>query len=979
MPIWRVIRCTDDGLTIMSENESGPQHPSAPAHGPSSPKPPVPEQSSEPNAAASSGSGSEDKTQISTLPPIPTSPTLDGLSTAELARVLEGRKLGHIRLEHFIGGGGMGAVFRGVDTELHRTVAVKVLSPRQYADEETLKRFKVEAQSAARLDHENIARVYYVGEDQGVHYIVFEYIDGINIRDLVRRQGPMTIPDAIAITLQIADALAHSYRRNVVHRDIKPSNVLMTADGRAKLVDMGLARVHQQEKSNDDLTASGVTLGTFDYISPEQARDPREADVRSDLYSLGCTSFFMLTGQPPFPEGTVLQKLLRHQGDDAPDPRQLRPDIPESLASVLAKMLAKSPGQRYQQPDELMADLLPLARRYGLPTFDLEQAVWSRVVPSPEAFWRRQLPWLVPCLLLVAGVLLLEWTALPDALQPAVSPEPPGAQTLPAPGPPVGTSDPSRREAGSENAASADANAAPLVGRTPSNGGVADGPRAQAGPRRGETRAPDEALPGQADADSTNGGGLNSNPLLLPSGGRSPGNLPGREPTRPSHTEAAATGPLAGASNGAAEAASRQPSTQNGPPAATDPIVVARHQPDLAETGFTSLRAAIEAAQSGDVIELRFDGPRQMQPVRIANKRLTIRAGQGATPVLLFDTAAVRGDRAPRVPGMITLLGGHLTLVNLDVRADAPLANASNRGSLFETRRADSLHLDRCRLTLRRSNGSDAAAFIDVRAALDEEPYASDERSAASPLRLRVRMEDCIAIGDGPLIQSHDNQSVDILWNNGLFVSAQQLVDVQQSRDATNEQRIFIDIQHLTACTGRELIAARGLTGGPYPVLECVCSDSIFVGYNEAPLVALGGAMRIDALQEMLVWRGDRNCYEQFETFWRVGSSSGESPLEMDFRQWQDYWREALHGHEHASQRNSVVWKHPLRADMLLRNPTREDFVLDGRVADQHALRGAADGGPVGFRRLPVSAERRPFPPGPAPLSEPADPDDSAR
>lgn len=160
--------------------------------------------------------------------------------------------------------------------------------------------------------------MHYVGEDRGVHYIVFEFIEGVNLRDRVEQIGPLSLSEAVSFTYQIAQALAHSSHRDVIHRDIKPSNVLITPDGKAKLVDMGLARLTRVAQANNDLTASGVTLGTFDYISPEQARDPRGADVRSDLYSLGCSFFYMLTGRPPFPEGTVLQKLLQHQADVPP-------------------------------------------------------------------------------------------------------------------------------------------------------------------------------------------------------------------------------------------------------------------------------------------------------------------------------------------------------------------------------------------------------------------------------------------------------------------------------------------------------------------------------------------------------------------------------------------------------------------------------------------------------------------------------------
>src|SRR5581483_6577412 len=207
-----------------------------------------------------------------------------------------------------------------------------------------------EAQSAARLDHPNIARVYYVGEDQGLNFIVFEFIEGTNLRDEVQRQGPLDLERALYYTVQVAEALSHSSGRDVVHRDIKPSNVLVTADGQVKLVDMGLARLHQVESSDDDLTASGVTLGTFDYISPEQARDPRVADVRSDIYSLGCTLYYMLTARQPFPEGTVLQKLLQHNSDDPPDPREFNPTLPAQVSDVVRRMLAKNPRRRYQTP-----------------------------------------------------------------------------------------------------------------------------------------------------------------------------------------------------------------------------------------------------------------------------------------------------------------------------------------------------------------------------------------------------------------------------------------------------------------------------------------------------------------------------------------------------------------------------------------------------------------------------------------------------
>ena len=172
-----------------------------------------------------------DLTVISTSPPLAVESPATKLRPRELGAALEGQQLDHVLLEQFVGGGGMGAVFRAWDTNLHRTVAVKVLSLRQAADPDGQRRFQTEARSAARLDHPNIARAHYVGEDRGVQYIVFEYIEGTNVRDMVYANGPLQLADALSIAMQIASALAHAWEREVVHRDIKPSNILITQEG----------------------------------------------------------------------------------------------------------------------------------------------------------------------------------------------------------------------------------------------------------------------------------------------------------------------------------------------------------------------------------------------------------------------------------------------------------------------------------------------------------------------------------------------------------------------------------------------------------------------------------------------------------------------------------------------------------------------------------------------------------------------------
>jgi serine/threonine protein kinase len=262
-----------------------------------------------------------------------------------------------------IGVGGMAAVLRARDTQLDRTVALKILPLEMANDPENVRRFHQEARSAAKLDHENIARVFFCGKDQRLHFIAFEFVEGDNLRTILERRGRLPAGEALHYLLQVAAGLAHAAARGVVHRDIKPSNIIVTPSGRAKLVDMGLAR--SLERHDQELTQSGVTLGTFDYISPEQALEPRDADVRSDIYSLGCTFYHLLTGQPPVPEGTAAKKLHHHQHVKPTDPRELAPGIPDNVAMILARMMAKDPRDRYQTPEHLFHDLLLAVRKLG--------------------------------------------------------------------------------------------------------------------------------------------------------------------------------------------------------------------------------------------------------------------------------------------------------------------------------------------------------------------------------------------------------------------------------------------------------------------------------------------------------------------------------------------------------------------------------------------------------------------------------------
>lgn len=374
----------------------------------------------QPAIAESEGPITDQPTAISKKPPIGNIST-SARATRALTKSLVGTHLMHFHIEEFVGGGGMGAVFRGRDLTLGRTVAIKVLS-QEHIDGDMIRRFRHEAESAAKLDHPGIPHVYFLGEQDGWYFIVFEFIEGKNIRDYVAQQGPLSIPQTIVYLADIAEALQHASSRDVVHRDIKPSNVLVTEDDGAKLVDMGLARTEQIQSTADDLTATGVTLGTFDYISPEQAADPRSADTRSDIYSLGCTLYFMLTGKPPFPHGTMLQKVLSHTSESPPDPNEVRSDIPPQLTDLLARMLAKQPEHRFQDATELLGEILLLAQEQNVPINSASQR--NIVIERPivrESGWRRHVPWAVPLAVLVMTSLVLHfWRFEPTPPTPIV-------------------------------------------------------------------------------------------------------------------------------------------------------------------------------------------------------------------------------------------------------------------------------------------------------------------------------------------------------------------------------------------------------------------------------------------------------------------------------------------------------------------------------------------------------------------------------
>ncbi|HMF16391.1 MAG TPA: serine/threonine-protein kinase, partial [Gemmataceae bacterium] len=280
-----------------------------------------------------------------------------------LAGRTNGFLLGQYRILEQLGEGGMGRVFKAVHQTMNRTVALKLLSPNLVQTPRARELFQREVRAAARLNHPNIVTAYDANQIDDRYFLVMEYVDGPNLDQLVRGQKPLPVPLVCEIMRQAANGLQYAHEMGMVHRDIKPANLLVQLAGpnqdlTVKILDFGLARLHDAEVApvggaGTIVTRPNVVMGTPDYVSPEQARDLHAADIRSDLYSLGCTFYYLLTGQVPFPDGTTMEKLVRHSTVEPPPVEHFRTDLPAAVAAIVRRLMAKKPEARYQTPFEV--------------------------------------------------------------------------------------------------------------------------------------------------------------------------------------------------------------------------------------------------------------------------------------------------------------------------------------------------------------------------------------------------------------------------------------------------------------------------------------------------------------------------------------------------------------------------------------------------------------------------------------------------
>lgn len=876
------------------------------------------------------------KTVISQRPPISAPALRRAVNPFEMGEALAGEQLGHFQLEEFIGGGGMGVVFRATDTMLGRTVAVKVVS-RDHTTEDARRRFRNEAQSAARLDHPNIARVYYVGEDKGWNYIVFEYIEGVNVRDLITHNGPLSLEEAFSYVLQIAEALEHASQRDVTHRDIKPSNILIMADGRAKLVDMGLARLQRVESSTEDLTASGVTLGTFDYISPEQARDPRNTDVRSDLYSLGCTFFFMLTGLPPFPDGTVLQKLLSHSSDTPPQLQDYRPDVDEEVSRLITKLLAKQPEQRCQSPRELIGELLLIADRLELPGLRPEGAIWLAHKNYRPAWWIRGLPWAmaVLALLLITGI--FSWI---DASTPIQIPEPPslaasanrGASETDAmedespEGLPVSRSGPPPMEPATADSENLEQSTPGAISKDDRKQPVSAGNEASedASEAKTQTPKPQSSSSGIAQAEKVPVGEARESDAVEPPA-TSTGTTDAKE-----RAEESSNGP----SHKEPRAATGSPEQPPADRTAHKQLIVVTNRPLEDQDNATAVHSLDEALSEAAAldnpaeIELRFDGLRLLKPFaidtnRFPENRVAIRAARGCSPLLAFRPSTHDPETAP-TPSMIELIGGYVSWEGIHFYLESPAAEGTgvgNKLALFQLKTTKQTEFRDCTFTIRGvdpeyGHVNPRTAFVDVVGPGEFGGMSFDDGPLAEQAPT-IWLEDCIARGQASFIRADFAVPLHFSWEHGVFISTQRLLEIGgsiiQPQWVHGEVNVFLS--RLLSVADQGICLARSDDVAPYQLrMPIKCSDCLFATQAATPpqslyLVRTESAFSPTAIP--LDIYGNRNYYKNTQIVLRVETNRDRKVIEQ-------YSFDDLTGPE------SPVWyneKNPSRAGFLSWEP----------------------------------------------------------
>jgi serine/threonine protein kinase len=727
-------------------------------------------------------------------------------------------RLGKYEIGSHIASGGMAHVYRARDLEHNRDVALKILSKDTAAKPAMVERFRREARSALKLEHENIVRVFDFGEVGGAWFLAMEYVDGVDLHDHVRRKGPLDPEEARQIILQGARALEHAATHRIVHRDVKPSNFLLVRkQGRplVKLTDFGLAR--EIEANECRVTRAGTTVGTVDYMSPEQARDSGAADIRSDLYSLGSTWFYLLTGQPPFPQGGLGERLIKIMTEKPPDARELNPRISDETWGILSRLLEKEPGERYDTPRELIKALLrlegnaaakpgtskgPTRARPARPSTDddTKAEAPATVVDSPTS----KVPYIVAGvlgLLVVGSILIALATPKKPAATTASDSTPPPVQLNPLVGAGQGSSGAGKKPVQS--------------GKTPE------------GPER----------PGATVKRSLW-------PALYTPSTRVDLKALREEVDKPWAERALST---------------------------AEPFVV---RVGRSGTGtHRTLADALATAPEGRavVVEVHDNGPLFELPVAVEGRHLTVRAGKGYRPLLLWDLSATLERR------------------RRDRKTDVPL--------VFLSVRKGSLHLEGVEVALRWPEGlAEPATLLDVSggdlevrnctvsAAGKPRPEITLARLHNSQTRSRCRFTRLFARGSSLAALDLNAPDADVLFDGCLVVGGQPTL-LRLRAETSRGPRLRL-VRSTLVCNHNCLEVRPAGELDRSPVLSVLAWDSLLSragAGNEGDLLTMHDDMDTDHVE----WRAVHALYAGWKHL-----LAGKKTIAGDSgRDWRSHWK----------------------------------------------------------------------------------------
>ena len=770
-------------------------------------------------------------------------PSTTGVQDAGSSLNVIGLQLGDYVIQARIGRGGMGAVFLANDMRLDRVVALKILAPEYTRDPGCVQRFQNEARAAAKLDHENIARVFASGEDGGQQYIAFEYVSGTNVRDMIQQRGTLTSAETVNYVLQMAEALRHTSAAGVVHRDIKPSNIIITPSGRAKLVDLGLARHRTQ--GEDDLTVQGTTLGTFDYISPEQALDPRNVDVRSDLYSLGCTAYHMLTGEPPYGRGSMFQKVHDHLHTEAPDASAKNPLVPQALSHIIQKLMDSQVENRYQRPEDLVRDLLPLATALGVPA---RTGLWAEV-PPPRFSWAEHRGWILALsLLAVIGVVV---NLPPQEVAPPASS---AAAIVPAVA--------NLHQPGEGQPAGSALGAEPLQ-TNPST-------------TRIEVSQP-SPTPSLVPRGIKSGTliGVNLGPALL-------------VPLLPEDTFLTSRGPE-----------SAYVPTPPQPSADEHRFWAISWGMDGASSvpkAYTTLEAACLDAPDNSTIELRFDGESPVQiPIRIEGKSLRIRAQAGRRPVLRFDAPGPLG--LPVTAQMITVVKGGLEVFDVDIVFRVPRGRSIDRWSIFSLEYAKQVTLRGVSVTLGNELQQQPCTLFELKSpsgTLMERMMP--ESMMPGPIQIQISESVFRGEADGFRLTDARDARIEITHSAWALAGTLLAIDTRNSVQMATSVELppcQLKLDHVTAVLDRGLISIEAGEAGVAPTVDVRCDNSLISLLRpEQPMVSMAGPVEMEEWLDRLVWKGASNALDVSGPWWEVSAVRSLNVPNRIFNasDWSQHW-----------------------------------------------------------------------------------------